>query len=100
MRTIKRATLDAIYGISRSTVAGHGEKINQLVTNADCIGKIPTLEPRGGFPLKDSLGMGLVVGIIQKSIHAKGRNEDVVQAITLQQLRATYTRVMSRLLLG
>jgi hypothetical protein len=92
MRTIKRATLDAICGISRSTVAGHRGRINQLVINAERIGKTPTLEPRGPFPLKDSMGMGLAVDILQKSVHAKGRNEAVVQAITFRQLRGTYTK--------
>ena len=83
MRTIKRATLDAIYGISRSTVAGHMGRISQLVTNSEQIGKTHTLEPRGPFPLKDSLGMGLAVDIIQKYIHAKGRTEPVVQTSVL-----------------
>ena len=51
------------------------------MTNAERIGKTPTLEPRGPFPLKDSLGIGLVVDIIQKSMHAKGRNEPVVKLV-------------------
>ena len=92
MRTIKRATLDAICGVSRSTVAAHRGRIGQLVKNAERIGKTPTLEPRGPFPLKDSLGMGLAVDIIQKSIHAKGYNEPVVQTGVLRQLRSTYTK--------
>ena len=78
--------------MSRSTVAGHRGRISQLVTSAERIGKTPTLEPRGPFPLKDSLGMDLAVDIIQKSIHAKGRTEPVVQTSVLRQLRSTYTK--------
>ena len=36
--------------------------------------------------------MGLAVDILQKSLIAVGRNEAVVQAETLRQLRSTYTK--------
>ena len=61
------------------------------MTNTERIGKTPTLEPRGPFPLKDSLGMGLATDIIQKSIHTKDRTEPVVQTSVLRQMRSTYT---------
>ena len=90
--TFRRATLDAINGKSRSTIGGHRRRTIKLVANAERINKTPSLQPRGPFPLVDQVGMGLAVEILQESLHAVGRNEAVVQAETLRQLRATFAK--------
>ena len=90
--SIRRANLDAINGKSRNTISGHKRRTRELVDNAVRINKTPTLEPRGPFPLVDQVGMGLAVDIIQKSLVTSGRNEKVIQAETLRQLRSTFTK--------
>ena len=90
--SIRRANLDAINGKSRNTISGHKRRTRELVDNAVRINKTPTLEPRGPFPLVDQVGMGLAVDIIQKSLVTSGRNERVIQAETLRQLRSTFTK--------
>ena len=92
LRSIRRATLDAINGLSRPTIAHHRGRAARMVANAERIGKTPSLLPRGPMPLGDTVGMSLAVDILQYSIHAKGRTEEVVQPDTLRQLRSTYTK--------
>ena len=89
---LRRANLDAMAGKARGTINDHRLRTLELVRNAERINKTPTLEPRGPFPLKDLVGMGLAVDITQKSLVAKGKNEAVVQAETLRKLRSTYTK--------
>ena len=89
---LRRANLDAMAGKARGTINDHRLRTMELVRNAERINKTPTLEPRGPFPLKDLVGMGLAVDITQKSLVAKGKNEAVVQAETLRKLRSTYTK--------
>lgn len=90
--TLRRANLDAMAGKARGTINDHRLRTLELVRNAERINKTPTLEPRGPFPLKDQVGMGLAVDICQKSLVAKGKIEAVVQAETLRKLRSTYTK--------
>ena len=92
LMTIRRANLDAMAGKSRHTLAGHRRRTTEMVNHAVRIGKTPSLQPRGPFPLGDQVGMGLAVDIIQKSLVARGKTEAVVQAETLRQLRSTYTK--------
>ena len=90
--TIRRATLDGMSGKARDTLLGHRRRTLELIRNAERINKTPSLQPRGPLPLSDPVGMGLAVDIVQKSLVAVGRNEPVVQAETLRQLRATFSK--------
>ena len=90
--TVRRATLDSMSGKARNTILGHRRRTLELIRNAERINKTPSLQPRGPLPLGDPVGMGLAVDIIQKSLVAVGRNEPVVQAETLRQLRSTFSK--------
>ena len=92
VQSIRRANLDAISGKSRHTISGHRRRNKRIVDNAVRINKTPSLQPRGPLGLEDPVGMSLAVDILQESLHAKGRNEPVVQAETLRQMRATFTK--------
>ena len=89
--TIRRVQLGAMSGKAINTISGHCHWTMKMVRNAERINKTPNLEPRGPFPLQDKTGMGLAVDIIQESLVAKSRTEEVAQAETLRQLRSTYT---------
>jgi hypothetical protein len=90
--SIRRVNLDAMAGKSRHTIAGHRQRTSEIVRNALRINQTPILRPRGPFPVSDTVGMGLGVAIVQKSLVAVGKNEETVQPDTLRQLRSTYTK--------
>ena len=92
IQSLRRANLDAMVGKSKDTIAGHKRRTGRMVTNSERINKTPGLQSRGPFEIGDFVGMSLAVDILQESIHAVGRNEPTVQAETLRQLRATYTK--------
>ena len=71
--TMHCINLDAMSVKTAGTISGHQEHTLQMIKNAERIIKTPTLSPRGPFPLKDQVGMGLAVVIVQKSLHASGR---------------------------
>jgi len=79
-------------GKARSTIGGHRRRSVKIINNAVRLNKTPSLQDRGPFPLKDEVGMGLAVEILQESITAVGKIEAHVQAETLRQLRATFTK--------
>ena len=89
---IRHANLDAMLGKSLLTIQAHRrEMIVKLVTSR-LIGKTPSYHPRGPFPDGNPVGMSLVVGMLLKSLVAKGPIADHVQFSTLWKLRGTYTK--------
>ncbi len=86
MVCIRRANLDAMAGKSPLTI------VMMVVNNASLINKTPLYHQRGPFPMADSVGMGLAVDILLKSLVAKGHIERHVQFSTVRRLRATYTK--------
>ena len=92
MVCIRRANLDAMAGKSPLTIVAHLRETRTVVNNATLINKTPLYHPRGPFPMADSVGMGLAVDMLIKSLVAKGRIERHVQFSTVRWLRATYTK--------
>jgi hypothetical protein len=86
MACIQRANLDAMAGKSPLTIGAH---LREMIANARMINKTPSYQPRGPFPLHDSVGMGLAVDMLLKSLISKGRIQKHVQFLTLQRLQAT-----------
>ena len=85
-----QVNLEAMSGQSTRTIAGHKGHTLQMIKNAERINKTPTLSPRGPFPLKDQVRMGLAVDIVQKMVHTVGRTEPTVQAETVRTLWSTF----------
>ena len=81
-----------MVGKAQGTIKGHRRRTGRIVANSARINKTPGLQPRGPFEIGDFVGMSLAIDILQESLHAVGRNEPTVQAETLRQLRATYTK--------
>ena len=69
---MRQVNLEAMSGQSTRTIAGHKGHTLQMIKNAERINKTPTLSPRGPFPLKDQVRMGLAVDIVQKMVHTVG----------------------------
>jgi hypothetical protein len=63
-----------------------------VVSNTVLINKMPLYQPRGPFPLADSVGMSLAVDMLVESLVSRGRIERQIQFSTIRWLRATYTK--------
>lgn len=92
VRAIRRANLDAMYGIARATIDGHRREQMSIVRYAEEIHKTPSLEPRGPMPVGDLVGMGVAVDLLQKTLRAKGRKAAHIQFSVARKVRATYSR--------
>ena len=91
LQCIRRANLDAINAKARSTVEHHVGFVAEAVRNANSIGRTPNFQQRGPFPLEDSVGMGVAVDLLMKSIRSKGRIGEYIQFDTMRKARSTFT---------
>ena len=91
LKCIRRANLDSMNAKARTTVAHHLGFVRDAVKNAVSIGRTPHFPERGPFPLEDSVGMGLAVDLLLKSIRAKGRIGKHIQFDTMRKGRSTFT---------
>ena len=91
LKCLRRANLDAMNAKARATVAHHVGFIKEAVRNAESIGRTPFFKDRGPFPLGDSVGMGLAVDLLLKSIRSTGRIGRFIQFDTMRKGRSTFT---------
>jgi hypothetical protein len=91
LKCIRRANLDAMNAKARTTVAHHLGFVRDAVKNASSIGRTPFFPVRGPFPVEDTVGMGLAVDLLLKSIRAKGRIGKYIQFDTMRKGRSTFT---------
>ncbi len=83
---IKRANLGVTAGKSPLTILAHLCKTTAVIRNAKLVNKMPSYYPRGPFPALDSVGIGVAVDMLLKSIVSKGRIEKHVQFSTIRRL--------------
>ena len=90
---IRRANLDAMSGRAVATSKNHADEIKRVVRNCALIGKTPNIPPRGPMPLVDSVGMGIAVDMITRSLTSTSRikGQDFVQFGTIRKVRATFS---------
>ncbi len=100
MACIRHTNLDAMAGKSPLAIVAHLREAMTVVNNAVLINKTPSYNPRGPFPMTDSIGMGLAVDMLLKSLVAKGRIEQHVHYFTVRRLRSTYTKNWESLPIG
>ena len=76
-----------------STSKSHADEIKRVVRNCALIGKTPNIPPRGPMPLSDSIGMGVAVDMITRSLTSSSRikGQDYVQFGTIRKVRATFS---------
>jgi hypothetical protein len=89
---IKHANLDAMAGKLPLTIVAHLCEMTTVVSNGGLVNKMPLYQPRGPFPLADSVKMGLAVDMLVKLLVSRGRIKHHVQFLTIQWLRATYNK--------
>ncbi len=90
---IRRANLDSVWGREVQTVNANLRTIKQLIRVWERAGLEPQLPALGPFPVKDSLGMGVAVGMLLKSLEPGKYNEHYEQFETIRKLRASYSNL-------
>jgi hypothetical protein len=87
-------------GKSPLTIVAHLCKTVNVINNAALLNKTPSFQPRGPFLLGDTVGMGLAINMLVKSLVPRGHIEMHVQFLTIRRLRATYMKNWELSLLG
>ena len=90
--SIRRANLDAFWAREPGTVAAtrrEGVKIGKL---GNLMGLSMLFPAMGPFPLEDTMGMGIAVCMLQRSLE-KGRYRDTLQFETVRKLRSAYSNI-------
>ncbi len=88
---IRRANLDAFWARTTATVKSNLADTRQLVRHSVKLwGTVPTLPPRGPFPLEDAFGMAIATATLDRSLD-KGRNARHVQFNTARRIRSAYS---------
>ena len=89
---IRRLNLDALWGKETSTVDSTAQAVHQRVALLNPLGILPQYPPLGPFPLTDSLGYGVVIAMLLKSLEP-GRYDTHQQFATIRKLRAGFHNV-------
>jgi hypothetical protein len=65
---IRRASLDSLWGREPQTVTSTLRAARNMVQQWEKVGLSPQFPPLGPFPVRDSLGMGVAVAMLLKSL--------------------------------
>jgi len=89
---IHHMNLDALWGRETSTVDSTARAVRQTITLLQPLGIRPQYPPLGPFPLDDSLGYGVAIAMLLKSLEP-GRYDVYQQFATIRKLRSGYHNV-------
>jgi hypothetical protein len=84
--------LDALWGRETSTVDSTARAVRQTITLLQPLGIRPQYPQLGPFPLDDSLGYGVAIAMLLKSLEL-GRYDAYQQFATIRKLRSGYHNV-------
>jgi hypothetical protein len=90
---IRRALLDSMWGREPQTVGATLRAARQLVQQWNKVGLPPQLPPLGPFPVSDSLGMGVAVAMLLKSLEPGRYSPRYQQFETVRKLRAGFSNI-------
>lgn len=88
---IRRANLDAVWGRETLTVNATLRGGKQLIKQWAKVGLTPQFPPLGPFPVKDSVGMGVAIAMLLKSMEPGRYQQSYQQFETIRKLRASYS---------
>jgi hypothetical protein len=93
LKCIRRVILDAFWAREPGTVRGALEEAKRGLAIATQLGFAHSLfGPRGPFPLADTMGMGVAVVIVQRSL-ARGKYGPNAQYETIRKFRAAASNI-------
>ena len=90
--SIRRANLDSFWAREPGTVGAtrrEGVKVGKLVESRGLTNLFPVT---GEFPVEDTMGMGIAVYMLQRSLD-KGRYRENLQFETVRNLRSAYSNI-------
>ncbi len=90
---IRRANLDAVWGREPLTVQATLQSAIQLMRLWDKVGMSPQFPLIGPFPVRDSLGMGVAVAMLLKSLEPGKYHASYQQFETVRKLRAGFANI-------
>lgn len=89
---IRRINLDAFWSRASKTVNGTKLEVNQMLRLWSSVGIEPTFLPLGPFPVGDSMGYGLAIAMVLKSLEP-GSYSNHQQFETIRKLRSGFSNV-------
>jgi hypothetical protein len=92
LQCVRRASLDAFWGREPSTVRANLSGAKRLETIGESVGIQGVSPPLGPYSTEDTMGMGLAVCILIRSLDP-GRTEELIQFSTARYLRSVYSNV-------
>lgn len=90
---IRRANLDAVWGREPQTVLATLRATKSMVRLWHTVGLPPQLPALGPYPVRDSLGLGVAVAMLLKSLEPGRYNASYQQFETVRKLRAAYSNI-------
>jgi len=90
---IRRANLDALWGREPHTVNATLRAAKGMIVQWNKVGLAPQFPPLGPFPVCDSLGMGVAIAMLMKSLEPGRYNASYQQFETIRKLRAGFANI-------
>jgi hypothetical protein len=88
---MRRANLDSFWSRERSTVYSNLLEGKRFLATQQLLGiDTSSLPPRGPFPKKDVMGMGVAASFLLRS-KAKGQNANTIQFQTVRKVRSFFS---------
>lgn len=89
---MRRALLDAFWDRSRATVEANVRILRRMLKDCEELGLPPPQMNMGPWALEDTVGMGVAVLLLKRSLDP-GRNDKYVQYDTVRKLRSAATNL-------
>lgn len=90
---IRRANLDAMWGREPHTVNATLRAAKNMIAQWTKVGLAPQFPPLGPFPVCDSLGLGVAVAMLMKSLEPGRHSATYQQFETIRKLRAGFSNI-------
>ncbi len=85
--------MDAVWGRETQTVQANLRAIKQLIKMWEKVGLAPQLPSLGPFLVRDSLGMGVAIAMLLKSLEPGKHDPRYQQFETIRKLRAGFSNL-------
>ena len=89
LMTIRRANLDAMWSLEPATIENNAREIKRGVRESKLVGLRPPYPPLGPWEVGDTIGFGLAIQMLLRSLD-NGRRSDYVQYDTVRKLVSAY----------
>eukprot|EP00980_Cylindrotheca_fusiformis_P023557 scaffold10595_cov116-Cylindrotheca_fusiformis.AAC.1 len=90
LRFIRQANLDAFWSRESSTVAANLSQARRLEEMTDEFNVAAFIPEHGPFPLEDTFGMLMAVGVLRRSLDP-GKTEETIQFATARKIRSAFS---------